>query len=248
MVNNRLLPIASAYNFRDLGGYLSQDGRIVKWNTFIRSGDFPSLSDEDNVYLQSIPIKSVVDFRAKDEEERLKDTIIPNSKSYFLSVDSGNLVPEFMALMNDKVNTPDVVYSRGVELMKTMYLSIVTDFRHIYKEFFKLIQNQEVPILFHCTAGKDRTGIAAALLLSALNVDRDVILKDYLMTNELLVGKYANLGQYGPLVDFFQTVRPDYLYAAFDLIERKFGGMNAYLTNELGVDIKLMQDLYLESK
>lgn len=248
MVNNRLLPIASAYNFRDLGGYLSQDGRTVKWNTFIRSGDFPSLSDEDNVYLQSIPIKSVVDFRAKDEEERLKDTIIPNSKSYFLSVDSGNLVPEFMALMNDKVNTPDVVYSRGVELMKTMYLSIVSDFRHIYKEFFKLIQNQEVPILFHCTAGKDRTGIAAALLLSALNVDRDVILKDYLMTNELLVGKYANLGQYGPLVDFFQTVRPDYLYAAFDLIERKFGGMNAYLTNELGVDIKLMQDLYLESK
>lgn len=248
MVNNRLLPIASAYNFRDLGGYLSQDGRTVKWNTFIRSGDFPSLSDEDNVYLQSIPIKSVVDFRAKDEEERLKDTIIPNSKSYFLSVDSGNLVPEFMALMNDKVNTPDVVYSRGVELMKTMYLSIVSDFRHIYKEFFKLIQNQEVPILFHCAAGKDRTGIAAALLLSALNVDRDVILKDYLMTNELLVGKYANLGQYGPLVDFFQTVRPDYLYAAFDLIERKFGGMNAYLTNELGVDIKLMQDLYLESK
>ena len=76
MINSRKLPIESAYNFRDLGGYQSQNGKHVKWRTFLRSGDFAHLSAKDALYLESFPIKSVVDFRSTSEVERQKDALI----------------------------------------------------------------------------------------------------------------------------------------------------------------------------
>lgn len=245
-MQNRILPIKTAYNFRDLGGYLSENGQHVKWNVFLRSGDFPALSDDDIEILSAIPIKTVVDFRANDEIERIKDTPIPNTKTHYLTIDSGNLVPQFMELMADKVTPKDILYKKGIELMTTMYTDIVNHFHPVYRQFFNLIQNQEVPILFHCTAGKDRTGLAAALLLTALGIDKQTIYQDYLMTNECLKGKYSNLGNYGDLVDFFQTVRIDYLDAVYNIMNNNFGGVQSYLTHELDIDIPLIRHLYLE--
>lgn len=246
MQNNRLLPITSAYNFRDLGGYVTESGKHVKWNVFLRSGDFPCLSAVDTDYLTNIPIRSIVDFRAIDEIERNRDSFIPGANTHFLTVNSGNLVPQFMELMNDKETDRAIVYKKAVGLMVMMYDDIIRNCQSVYRSFFDLIQNKEVPILFHCTAGKDRTGIAAALLLSALGVEKETIYADYLLTNECLAGKYENLSEYGNLVDFFEKVRKDYLDSVFELIENEFGGMMSFLKNNLKVDIEKLRSLYLE--
>lgn len=246
MQNNRMLPIESAYNFRDLGGYQSQDGKHVKWRTFLRSGDFARLSAKDRLFLESIPVKSVVDFRALSELERQKDVVLQNSTYYSLPVDSGNLVPQFMELMNDKVTPSDVLYNKGIDLMKSMYLDIINELHPVYRKFFELLQNSQVPVLFHCTAGKDRTGIASALILSALGIDRKTITEDYLLTNQCLVGKYGNLEQYGRLVDFFEKVNHEYLDTAFSEIDKNYGGIDSYLKNELNVDVDHFKHLYLE--
>lgn len=246
MQNSRILPIDSAYNFRDLGGYQSQNGKHVKWRTLLRSGDFANLSAKDAKYLESIPVKSVVDFRSTSEVERQKDVVINGASYYFLPVDSGNLVPQFMELMNDKVTPSDVLFGRGIELMTNMYKDIVNNLYPIYRQFFDLLQQSKVPVLFHCTAGKDRTGIASALILSALGIDRITIQNDYLLTNERLTGKYGNLTQYGRLVEFFECVRPEYLATAFSEIDKNFGGIERYLKNQLNVDVESFQRLYLE--
>ncbi|MBR6041417.1 MAG: tyrosine-protein phosphatase [Paludibacteraceae bacterium] len=246
MINSRKLPIESAYNFRDLGGYQSQNGKHVKWRTFLRSGDFAHLSAKDALYLESFPIKSVVDFRSTSEVERQKDALIKGAEYYLLPVDSGNLVPQFMELMNDNITPIEVRYARGVELMITMYKDIINHLHLIYRRFFDLLQHSQVPVLFHCTAGKDRTGIASALILTALGVDKTTIISDYLLTNDCLTGKYDNLRQYGRFVEFFETVRVEYLEAAFSEIDKNFGGMDSYLKNQLAVDVDLLRTMYLE--
>ena len=151
-----------------------------------------------------------------------------------------------MELMNDNITPIEVRYARGVELMITMYKDIINHLHPIYRRFFDLLQHSQVPVLFHCTAGKDRTGIASALILTALGVDKTTIISDYLLTNDCLTGKYDNLRQYGRFVEFFETVRVEYLEAAFSEIDKNFGGMDSYLKNQLAVDVDLLRTMYLE--
>lgn len=248
MENNRILPIRSGYNFRDLGGYLSSTGKHVKWHTLLRSGDFPKLEQEDISLLKSLNLKTVVDFRSEEEYNRLPDTVISGVSYYKFPLDSGNLVPQFIELTDNRNKLSiDEIYKRGIQLMITMYDELVFNFIDELRQFFKILSEPaNKSVLYHCTAGKDRTGFATALILSALDVDRNTIIEDYLLTNKCLVGKYENLKQYGALVDFFQTVRVEYLESVFKSIDDKFGGMYSYLTNELQIDIELFQRLYLE--
>ena len=244
----RMLPINSAYNVRDLGGYIGADGKSVKWRKLIRSGDFPHLSNIDKNYFEQLPLRTVVDFRAHDEAEKEKD-FMPLSvrEIYHLRVENGNLIPAFQQIAEDKNMPADVAINKAVTLMRGLYIGLVSDYIDIFRKFFNIIQNQDnVPILFHCSAGKDRTGIASALLLSALGVDRKEIFDDYMLTNKALIGKYDYLDSFGPITIFFKTVRSEFLEASFEYIETKYGSVNKYLTNELNVNIQHIRNLYLD--
>lgn len=240
----RNLPVTGGYNLRDLGGYETKDGRNVKWGKFFRSDDLSTLTEDDRKYLSAIPIRSVVDFRSEKEIRQAPDRLPEGVYRYFVysvKPESFTAAEEMAGLSNPE---PTVVDS----LLRNTYTQWVTDPESIqsYKKFFALLQEkEELPLLFHCSAGKDETGIAAALLLYALGVREEIILQDYLLSNQHAGEKYASyVEQYPALKPVFE-VKPVYLESGIDTIRKKYGSVEAFLTRELDVDLLLFRDKYL---
>lgn len=234
------LPMAGGYNFRDLGGLKTKDGRYVKWGKIFRSDDLQNLTDSDLKYLASIPLISVVDFRSKSEISQGADKLPATATGYELSVDPGNVfdVEKLSKMSSDEL----------VGVMKNINTLLVTDSVCInqYKAFFDLVQeNKDVPLMFHCTAGKDRTGMGAALVLSALGVDENVIFDNYLESNYYLADKYAGYIKENPNFKPLFEVQKDYLQTGLDQIKKDHGSVENYLTKVLGVDIDKMREMYL---
>ena len=248
MEMSRILPIKSAYNFRDLGGYKTSDGRRVKWRKLLRSSDFAKLSDEDKLFLEGLQLRHVIDLRSQPEVELLKDDVPQNVEVHNLYIDAGNLVPKFKKLMEDSELSENERFEEGMKLMKEMYRRLASDYSELFRKFFKIMQSDDSAKLFHCTAGKDRTGVSAALLLSALGVDRKTIYEDYLITNKALAGKYDDLMVYGKIASLFANVHEEFLDTFFNTIEEKFCSVEKYLTDELLVNLTTLKNLYLEDE
>lgn len=133
----------------------------------------------------------------------------------------------------------------GPKMMETVNRSLVKDSGLIFKEFFSLLTRPDsLPLLFHCTAGKDRTGFAAALFLSALGVRRGDIFRDYLLSSVGARKKFGPLVEKMPRLISIVTVRPGYLEAAFDEIERNFCSVENYLVKELEVDLDKLRYIF----
>jgi protein-tyrosine phosphatase len=116
-----------------------------------------------------------------------------------------------------------------------------------YRVLFSLLSDPDkTPILFHCSAGKDRTGLAAALILHALGADKETIMEDYLASTEYLHPYCEVYSKTKPHKKAYMTVKKEYLLTAFSVLE-SYGGMDKYLVNELKADIKLLQRLYTEN-
>jgi len=235
------LPMQGGYNFRDLGGIKTKDGKYIKWGKILRSDDLHNLTDADLKYLASIPLVSIVDFRSHEEMEKAPDKV-PSSvrEDYPYSITPGNLmgVLELEGVSTAKMDSA----------MMDMNVLLVTDSAAIdeYKKFFKLLQNEnDVPLMFHCSAGKDRTGMAAALILSALGVDEDKIYENYLESNKYLGDKYAPyIAKYPDLEPLFK-VKKEFLKAGVEKVKEDYGSVENYLKEVLDVDIDKMKEMYL---
>lgn len=234
----QLLPLEGAYNVRDLGGYQTKDGKRVKWHKVIRSGDLNHLTEKDLDYLANLGIVSYIDFRDTSEIKSTPDKFPVTLKNYFeMSVSPGNM----NSLEEDLENMDLNAYM--IELNRLL----VRDFQYVYADFFRVLMDEKnIPLLFHCTAGKDRTGFGAALFLSSLGVDRETIMQDYLLSAEYVSEKYASIVERHPHFAPALTVKPEYLQGAFDVIDQEFGGMENYLINHLGVDLEVMKEVYTE--
>ena len=237
----RHLPMAGGVNFRDLGGFPGAEGKRVAWGTFFRTDGLSTLTDGDLAYLDSIPITTLVDFRTAEEDGRFPDRIPPGAKNVLrLPIAPGYMNPEAEKGLED-YESPDA-------FMLHMYedLALDRDITATYRTFFASVQNGgDIPILFHCSAGKDRTGIAAALILFALGVDKETILADYESSNGYLREKYAPVIEQKPYLKGLLTVKRLYLESAFALIGREYGSIDAYLETELAVDIAAMRRRFL---
>ena len=220
----RLLPVEGVYKMRDLGGYPAAGHKHVKWKTFIRSGDLNKLTESDLAYLASLSIRTDIDFRSIQEKKVAADRIPATVTQYIpLSIEAGDMTD--MAHFNLNIQ-----YAQDT-----------------YREFFRIVsEERNTPLLFHCSAGKDRTGIAAALLLGALGVDRKVIMEDYMLSAEYLKGKYDAIVQAHPEFAPLTTVRKEYLEAAFQTIDSDYQGLENFLRNQLGADIDRLRALYTE--
>lgn len=243
IVADKHLPMTGGYNFRDLGGYRTSEGKYVKWGKVFRSDDLHSLTPEDLQYLSAIPLVSIVDFRAEEEINAQPD-INPSSvkENYKFSISPGNLMEAVRTDMS-KLTTEAVD-----TLMMGMNELLVSDPSSIeqYKEYFKLLQNDSnVPLMFHCSAGKDRTGMGAALFLSALGVDEQTIIKDYLLSNVYLANKYAKYKTDNPNLSGLFEVKPEFLQAGLDKIKKDYGSIENYLVKVLDVDIQNLRGTYL---
>lgn len=236
------LPIAllqGASNFRDLGGYRSANGRRVRRGQIFRSDHLAGLTSEDLARLASLGIGHSLDFRGAAECAATPYDI-PGVQRVALTIEP-TVIARMQALVAQGV-VPTA--EETVELMRETYRDFVNRNADTYGQFMKHLLEQPTPQVFHCTAGKDRTGFAAALVLSALGVDRATIEHDYLLTNQLYKRDARLEGQGHPhVMKVLWQVQPEFLHAAFEAVDAQHGGMTDYLHGAIGLTPQELAEL-----
>ena len=227
----RSIALAGASNFRDLGGYVGQDGRALRWRRLFRSDHLAALTAQDQQQLQQLGLARALDLRGAAERAALPYQL-PSVAAVPIAIEPLVLQrAKDMAEAGQRMTAPI-----AQTLMQDSYRAFVNDNRTEFAQFFALLLEQDVPTVFHCTAGKDRTGFAAALLLSALGVSPQVVMQDYLLTNALYRNPWSPPHpQEAAAWQVIGRVQEDFLHAALDAIDRDQGGMPAYLQRHLGV-------------
>ncbi|WP_084583403.1 tyrosine-protein phosphatase [Sphingomonas azotifigens] len=248
----RLLPLEGGRNFRDLGGYRTSDGRTVKWGMLYRSGSMHGLTEADFRTLDKLGIRTVCDLR--DRRERAAEPVHwPNADMPRVLSDDYDLDLRFLPAGSPKEWTPDKVRTA----MAASYPRMLEQFNGQYRRMFAELLAGHAPLAFNCSAGKDRTGIAAALLLTALGVPRATVIDDYLLTNVYLdpaklLGSGAGASPLAALppavVQPLLAADRSYIEAALAVVDAHPGGAEGYLQDALGLskgDLNRLRDLYL---
>lgn len=235
----RSLPMAGATNFRDLGGYAGQDGRVVKWRRIFRSDHLAGLTATDQALLAELGVTRAIDFRGK-AEGAAHAYAIPGVAYHPLVIEP-TVVQRALEL---QATGRTLTAQDAVGLMQQTYRGFVHENAPRFAELFRLLLASDAPTVFHCTAGKDRTGFAAALILLALGVPRDTVMQDYLLTNNLY-RRPAGMGSHAPeeVLAVLWRVQEEFLDAALHMVDQDYGGVQTYLVDVLGVDAAAQRQL-----
>lgn len=241
----------SLVNFRDIGNIPTVDGRTVKSGFFLRSGEVVNVENTViDCLLNEYRLRTIVDLRGKKETtERPDDKIVGvDYVNIDILKDVKGQGASFEELLQGSHSADKGMFDLYEELILTKGA------KKGYQQFLEMIvSNPENPILFHCFAGKDRTGLAAALILGSLGVSKDLIFKDYLLTNELR--KPANqqiidqLKTQGLTDDQLQevlvmmNVDQRYLDHSFKIIDQEFGGFEKYIVDELNMSASFFDEM-----
>ena len=238
--DHRKIVLDGTSNTRELGGYKTEDGRSLKWGVLYRSDKLSELTDADQEYLLQLGIKKVIDFRSSEEKQNEPDQLPSTLKYIEMPIEAdGAIRPKVEAILKGDLNE-DV----GAILVETNK-EFISDFSGVYKGFIEsLIENQE-PTLFHCTAGKDRAGFAAALVLLAVGVPEKIVIEDYMKTNkytEETIQDYINkINLYSLGSVDAEILRPllgveeRFIRAALDEIKQKYGSVENFIRDELKI-------------
>lgn len=218
-----------ATNFRDLGGYAGRNGQIVRWRRLFRSDHLGKLSAQDLESLNALGVKRVCDFRGIEERAGFACTI-EGAQVHALSIE-----PTIVQRLSDMLAAGHSPGEDGtVALMQETYRGFVRQNTLRFAQFFGHVLASDAPLVFHCTAGKDRTGFAAALLLTSLGVSRADVLDDYLLTNEHL--KMTGSHSLPPeIASVLYRVQEPFLAAALEAVDEDHGSVEAYLEKALGI-------------
>ncbi|MFA5632763.1 MAG: tyrosine-protein phosphatase [Porticoccaceae bacterium] len=255
----RLLPLEGGNNFRDMGGYSARGGKKVKRGQIFRSGVMTGLTAADQDVLSRLNIATVVDFRSREELDLFPNHWARERGLNFINHDYS--LTEISSRMFDESGKKvgvHILYQNFPILLKPQ-LSLL--FHHLMKG--------NAPLVFNCSAGQDRTGIAAALILRTLGVARETILEDYHLSTRFRRPEIETAGvdfsthagsnafadmmlRYGegsktpkPL---YTSDKVPYLHFAFAQMEKNYGSIDAYLATEIGVDkdaVELLRATYL---
>lgn len=249
IVGERRLPLQGADNFRDLGGYHTRDGRAVRWGMLFRSNDLSTLTRPDLDYLKRMRVRLVCDFRSpRERADKPAPTLEdPGLLQLSLPVAVRGVEPELVRedILSGRITAPGIERS-----MRRAYRSFVTDHAETWSALFKrLAQPGSLPTVVHCTAGKDRTGFAAALVLLALGVPQETVFEDYLLTNRYQEDYRNFVLRWVPLASLFRTDPEDllpllearrvYLQSSIDAMVELHGSVEGYLEEGLGVGPEL---------
>ncbi len=245
---NRLLPMDGSYNTRELGGYKTLDGKYVKWGVLFRSDKLSDISEADQNYLVNLGIKKIVDFRSESEKNEDPDKI-PEDIDYVempIEVD-GAMRTKIEAILKGEIDRD--VKSFLIEANE----EFINNYSHIYSKFLKDLAREQKPTLFHCTAGKDRAGFAAAITLIAIGVSKEDAIEDYMKTNEYTADRIEEMISNIELMSLYQTdgelLRPllgverEYLETALKTAEDQYGSIEKYIREGLGISEEEIQKL-----
>nr|WP_315026601.1 tyrosine-protein phosphatase [Brevundimonas diminuta] len=245
-MSDRLSPFEAIDNFRDYGGY-AVDDRLLARGRLYRAAHQARATDADVARLAALKLAAVVDLR-RPSERRAQPSRRPVGWGGTLiesDHDDGGEAPHLTFL-----KTADLTEASGRAFMTETYRRLPFEAAHVdlFGRYFRLLAEVEGPVLIHCAAGKDRTGLLAALTHSLLGVAHDDLMADYLLTNQAVrLGERAEemarkltaftgrMAKHGAVVAFL-GVEGGYLQAAFTAIEMRYGSIRAYLDQALGVD------------
>ena len=227
----RHLNLSGASNFRDLGGYPTSDGRTVRWRRIFRSNHLGHLTDDDVSVVRELGVRSAFDFRGT-EERTAALCGMPDITVHSLPVEP-TVVAALRAIV--AAGTP-LSTDHAVEVMRDSYRSYVQKNTRHFRSLFAHLLEDRAPLVIHCTAGKDRTGFACALILHTLGVSEDIISEDYLLTNRFY-RRDPNHSTDLPddIRQVLGSVQASFLAAAFEAIDADYGDLKTYLRDGLGL-------------
>jgi protein-tyrosine phosphatase len=237
---SRLIALEGGVNFRDIGGYRAGP-HAVRWGKVFRAGVLCYFTPNDHLTIGNLKIRAICDLRRAEERAR-EPTHWPNSNAQGLSWEDGTTMPTIRAFAAARPKTAAGMRDSMLEL----YRALPTWMAPRIRGLFECIANDRVPLVVHCAAGKDRTGVAIAVLLAALGVDEQTIVDDYLLTNDvgnferfIEARKDSHLGladAHQPLLSMPQEMRdvlfladPEYLHTALAQIRSAYGNVDSYL-------------------
>ena len=231
----RSIVLEGASNVRDLGGWPAAGGAHVRFGAVFRSASLGRLTAADAHRLEQTGLRTVVDLRGEIEQERAPSQLdaLPGVAVHFLPIEPSLGGPRRTDTVARAATAED-----ALAMMRRAYKSYALDWWPRYAALFDLLLRAERrPLLFHCTAGKDRTGFGAALVLAALGVGHDAILEDYMATDRLWQGDAAIRAALPPAVaDVLLAVHGELLDVAFAAIRDAYGSLDAYLEQRIGLD------------
>ena len=265
--HERHVPLEGQTNFRDLGGYETDDGRTVKWGQVYRSGRLSKLTDHDLVHLESLGIRTVVNLLTDDDIEVYGRNRLPaGAREASMPIDS-DTATELANLTNDALKSGDFSMIPG-ELNSDIHRILIHDGQQQYAALLREIANlANRPLVFHCSHGVHRTGTGAAILLSALGVPWETVREDYLLSNTYRHDEVRRrLVQLRQLAAEKQGIVPEevdmgnmeafliqdgsYIDASYDEIIKLYGSRSGYISEGLGLtksELDRLRDSLLDS-
>lgn len=236
VLSKQLLSLEGTYNLRELGGYVSKEGRILQKKKLLRSDMLNRLTPRDEEFLLSYGVRTIIDLRTKEEVEREPDTLQIHPLISYYSVPFLDQM-----LSNDRK-------SLAYYNLQDVYIAILEETKSGVKKVIEIIADSlENGVLFHCAAGKDRTGLISMFLLSILGVEKETIIEDYSWSANLMEPRFIEqkqqlmeMGFEAP--DFLFSSNREVLMKTLEYLEKKYDGPLAYL-QQIGVSKEVINNI-----
>ena len=243
---DRLVALEGAHNFRDLGGYQTEDGRIVQRGRLFRSDEFSEIGDADLERLKALELRTIIDLRSPSELKDKENRPIEGSTYRQIRIYKREPLLRYLpvALFRRHV-LPQALGASYIHLVETRALAFGAALRFLSAE-------GNLPIVYHCSAGKDRTGIVIALALSVLGVPAETIIADYSLSNLGFEHYYTEfiasgrLARWGIPYEDFQAlfvVDPEWMKNLLTYLNNQYGGVETYLTRKAGLTTEELESI-----
>lgn len=236
----RILPLKSVANFRDIGGYQTGDGYLIRWNRVYRSSALDNLSVEDSDYLEALGLKLACDVRTVEEHQAYPDKVPDSIEVQNIPPSSGDNVLLVLARL---LFEPYFLENLLLDLYQRV---MIEGNPQVFREIFeRLADSNSLPILIHCAAGKDRTGITIALLLAFLGVSDETIIADYTLSNHYYLqfktitskslAQLSLVGLTESDFDYLLIADGTMIQKTLDYVRNNYGSVEQYLTSYAGI-------------
>jgi len=253
LTHERVIHLKGTTNTRDIGGYHASDMSTLRWGQIIRSDKLSGLTTRDFQKLEEIGLKTVIDLRTQKEYDQSPTVWKGDHPPRFFHFPVGDADNEWFTAQRKMMKRNRFTQEQSLEHMTKGYRMFLEEGTSSYRKLMEIVLDESNwPVLIHCSAGKDRSGVAVALILEALGVDRETIMEEYLLTNEIsriqekavFLSKESKNSSRGnkfskgtPASAWLPIVGVDarMLEAFYQGVDEKYGSMDAFLT-ELGVD------------
>jgi protein-tyrosine phosphatase len=249
VATQRVIALTGGRNFRELGGYLTREGLAIKWGIIFRSGSLAKLTTADWASLQNRRIRVIVDLRSSAERERDPFALPEGHNINYVAPNTESSFGDLRKVMASNLSTSEAARSAMIAGFREMPYTQAA----AYRILFQYLVDNTTPLIFNCSAGKDRAGTAAALVLSALGIPLQTVIEDFVLTDT--VGKLQSdlvdsqrtdsliSKQPAPVANVILSAHKDYISAAIESIESRHGSVEEYLYDVIGLDKEALRKL-----